>query len=356
MYCTTTTHHPDATTSLTKKQKQKWTIGLQIQVWGHFLTRMLCYAVRGPLFGWVRLTVGRSGRPAVIRCTASCQVRHTPEEQFVQITEPTEWGIEQQLKKKRRKKRASSTTPRARKACMGPSPTNSQSIVSQSIFSLPSANGTDHIRASFVDWTIVPLLFLLFRVCCSFSFPQFPLASLLFNFSWKGKEKKGISTFPAPFVSFPCLFAILFVPHFPLFYKDCCGYSYLVWRGTQCSKAQSSSTWLQLFTLVDSHPPPPPPSFCAMRISSLTIWLCAAFLAGANNVTFNTADLEGFNKTTVLLYDKKLVPGNSNDGYMFAWTLNQGWGGTVQSLILAEANGTAIVTVENDQSSNNSHG
>lgn len=87
-----------------------------------------------------------------------------------------------------------------------------------------------------------------------------------------------------------------------------------------------------------------------MRISSLTIWLCSAFLVGANNVTFNTAYFEGFNSTAVLLYNETLLPGNSKDGYMFGWTPNQSNGGpAVKSLTLAEVDGPAIVTAKNDQ-------
>lgn len=71
--------------------------------------------------------------------------------------------------------------------------------------------------------------------------------------------------------------------------------------------------------------------------------LLVAGVDAANVVTFDTAYFKGFDNTSVLLH-------REDGGYMFVWTPSRRYSGpAVRSLVLAQVNGTAIVTVENSQ-------
>lgn len=86
-----------------------------------------------------------------------------------------------------------------------------------------------------------------------------------------------------------------------------------------------------------------------MRIYSWTIWLFSALLVGtaSADVTFDTEDFHGINGTAILFY-------NGTNTYMFAWSSNEtGPSPTIESLVLADMDEKAIVTLRNPDESNN---
>lgn len=71
--------------------------------------------------------------------------------------------------------------------------------------------------------------------------------------------------------------------------------------------------------------------------------LLAAGVDATNVVTFDTTYFKGFDNTSVLLHPE-------DGGYMFVWTPSRRYSGpAVRSLVLAQVDGAAIVTVENSQ-------
>lgn len=95
-----------------------------------------------------------------------------------------------------------------------------------------------------------------------------------------------------------------------------------------------------------------------MRISPWPIWLGLAWVVGAapeENVTFTTDKFTGQNGTAILSYSSMLNSGDA--GYMFEWQPSRADGGpTVASLVLADLDGEAIVTMEANATNTNLEG
>lgn len=91
-----------------------------------------------------------------------------------------------------------------------------------------------------------------------------------------------------------------------------------------------------------------------MRIYSSTIWLLSALLVGANDVTFNSSDFNGdqLSNTSIFSWNQMLSGNNGGNGWMFRWTPNQKNGGPlVKTLVLAQVNESAIVSLTNSSDS-----